>query len=416
MKKSFAKLTLLSAFIFWNCVDVNNSERKESINDESVIYVALGNSLTAGMQNSGLKQSYQLASYPALLAKQMGVEEFNMPIIDTPGISTTPGFGPLRIDFLKGGLTQDPLTVKPENMLLNKFSPKPYSNLGIPGATTKDFLYATGSINPSNSSLNARDTSNKFFDIVLRGNTTCIRQAIAQKPSIITVWMGNNDILGGVLAGTIIEGVTVTPSAIYANLMNQIIDSLINQTSAQIFIATIPDITTIPFVTTVPPILLDSLMHPVVVDSHYVPLLTEEDSVVYVTLLALTKIKGDTLGIPKAFGGKDKKIPAYYTLTKSEAATASRLVKEYNDHLNTLKNDRVTIVDMNQLLKNIGANQIANVNGFYPLAVPTTVTSKSIFSYDGVHPNSLGYKLIANEYLKAINAKMKTNYVSIPLN
>ena len=49
-------------------------------------YVAVGNSLTSGFQNSGLRKDWQEASYPALIAEAMGVEDFQLPLIDTPGI------------------------------------------------------------------------------------------------------------------------------------------------------------------------------------------------------------------------------------------------------------------------------------------------------------------------------------------
>src|SRR5467141_1894032 len=51
-------------------------------------YVALGDSLTAGMSNGALVESHQRRSYPALLAAQAGVSAFEQPLISEPGIPT----------------------------------------------------------------------------------------------------------------------------------------------------------------------------------------------------------------------------------------------------------------------------------------------------------------------------------------
>ena len=60
-------------------------------------YMSLGNSLTAGYMDSGLIMNGQLASYPRLIAGQMGVNtdlvggDFSQPYIAPPGIgSSTP--------------------------------------------------------------------------------------------------------------------------------------------------------------------------------------------------------------------------------------------------------------------------------------------------------------------------------------
>ena len=50
-------------------------------------YVALGDSLTAGYASGGLAKYYQDYSFPALIARQAGVTNFQQPIISDPGIS-----------------------------------------------------------------------------------------------------------------------------------------------------------------------------------------------------------------------------------------------------------------------------------------------------------------------------------------
>ena len=85
-----------------------------------------------------------------------------------------------------------------------------------------------------------------------------LRQAVRLQPKVMTLWLGSNDILGGVTAGTVVEGATVTPVAAYTALMDLALDTLLRETKAHIFIANIPSIVTIPYVTTVPKVVIDA--------------------------------------------------------------------------------------------------------------------------------------------------------------
>ncbi|HLP40855.1 MAG TPA: hypothetical protein VK465_05055, partial [Fibrobacteria bacterium] len=71
------------------CFDDDAEDAKISRAD----YLAVGNSLTAGYQNSGLRRDWQDSSYPALIARQMGLANFQIPFIDTPGLGSTPVAG-----------------------------------------------------------------------------------------------------------------------------------------------------------------------------------------------------------------------------------------------------------------------------------------------------------------------------------
>ncbi|HLP40209.1 MAG TPA: SGNH/GDSL hydrolase family protein [Fibrobacteria bacterium] len=213
---------------------------------EKTAYVAVGNSLTAGFQNYGLRKDWQEISYPALIARAMNVEGFEVPLIDTPGIGLKringkPGT-PLYLDGTT--IAPKPLTRSIPEMLLNTTLPRPYNNLAVPGATTLDFLTAYNSAS-------SQSPGNPFFNIVLRGenfgNATMLRQAVRLNPKVMTLWIGTNDILGGITDGTVVEGVSVTPVSVYKTLMDLALDTLLDETRSRIFIANIPGITTIPF-------------------------------------------------------------------------------------------------------------------------------------------------------------------------
>lgn len=396
------------------------SEDDDDSNDAAgQAYVAVGNSLTAGFQSGGLRQDWQEVSYPVLIAKQIGMADFQIPTIKSPGVgrAKTPTGGnttPLYYDTATKAIKYDAFDANTtvSSLLTNSTLNRPYNNLGVPGATTKDFLYAYDSSS-------GQVPGNGFFNIVLRGslnlNQSMMRQAIRLKPQLLTMWIGNNDILGGITLGTVVEGVTVTPSAAYGAMINAAIDTLLAETNANIFVANIPSIPTIPFVTTIPPVVLNPATNQPVLDSANkpIPLKTQETGVQYVLLTAQAEMAGpDKRGIPAALGGKDSLLQANFTLTATEVATANKLVKEYNDILKARAeaDARVYLVDVNGLLDRLNKGEITGLSSkFFSLDPANTA-----FSLDGIHPNAKGYKAIANLFLEAINAGLGSSYTLVP--
>jgi lysophospholipase L1-like esterase len=387
-------------------------------------YVAMGNSLTSGYQSGGLSKSFQEQSYPYLLAQAMGISDFTQPLIENPGIGGSTDSegkprGPMTLDFVTKTITYAKLTKSPTQMLLMATEPKPYGNLGVPGALLGDAVSAYSST--SGASYTLTKSPNPFFDIVLRGATlmngaTMLQQTIAQRPEIVTIEIGNNDILGGVTSGTVIVGTTVTPPSVFASQMTQLVDSLLEATSATLFIANIPKPTLTPFVTSIPPVILNPTTFQPVLDTanQPIPLLTQESGVKRLLFSGLASLLAKD-GVPQALGGTGIPIPGKYTLTVSEEATADSVVTEYNKSINALASahsDRVVVVDINDMLTRLNTVGIGGLTGKNILLemLQGTFATTSAFSFDGVHPNGAGYKEIAKLFLAAINAKLNTNY------
>jgi hypothetical protein len=400
-------ITVIAASVLTGCFENSTDGIAESGIDEQY-YVAVGNSLTAGYQSGGIRSDWQKASYPALVAKQMGVDgDFQMPTVEAPGIGSKQGgvtIEPLALDATGRAIAAPkPLTVSPATLLSNKGIIRPYNNLAVPGCTTRDFIYASDSST-------SQSGNNGLFDIVLRpgvmGKLTMMRQAILLKPTILTMGIGSNDILGGITSGDVREGVTVTPVAYYSMLMDAALDTLLRETEAHIFLSNIPSISSIPFVTTVPTWIPDSTFTKPLSDTSF-KFSTVEGDVRYVLLPALALIqKGH--GIPKPYGAGDS-LAAKYTLTAAEAETATRLIDGYNAYLKAkceAKPDRLTLVDMNGLLARLIKGEIPGLSGKFPLFDP----EHSAFSLDGVHPNSKGYQEVANLNIDAINSALNKNY------
>jgi len=386
-------------------------------------YVALGNSLTAGFQSGGLAEKYQTQSYPALLAQAMGINDFEQPLIENPGIGSSVDAqgkprGPLVLDLARRTLGYAALTKDPADMLFRKAFPRPYNNLGVPGALTADVLSAYSGTTAQSYVL--AHQPNPYFDMVIRGaslmnGASMLAQAIAQNPEIVTLEIGNNDILGGVTAGTVVPGVTVTPAPVFRNLMGRIVDSLLAATEAKIVVGNIPKITAIPYVSAIPPFIIDTTFSVVLgPDSLPIPWLTEEDSVAAVLFPALEKLLAKD-GVPAALGGTGKKLPANLTLTQNEIATANHLVDEYNaviDSLVSAHDNRLALADVYGLMNRL--NAAGGVNGLtagHPLIqLLSGKAPNSAFSFDGIHPNSSGYREVAKLFLAKINALTQAAY------
>jgi hypothetical protein len=90
-------------------------------------------------------------------------------------------------------------------------------------------------------------------------------------------------------------------------------------------------------------------------------------------------------------------------LDDAEAATAIARIADFNRSIDSLARNRgFAVVNMNAVLRDIAARG-RYVPGYGTFS--TAFISGGAFSYDGVHPTSRGSVLMANEFIKVINAK-----------
>jgi len=155
-------------------------------NDLFQSYVALGNSLTAGLQSGGINQETQADAFPVLLAEQMNTP-FTIPALSNPGCP------PPLAQVLP------PETIAPgTDCALRTGSTKSgINNVAVPNAAVIDIL----SNRPSLANPNA------LTQFILGGRTQ-IEAAEEMNPTFATVWIGNNDVLDGAILG---DTTVVTP-------------------------------------------------------------------------------------------------------------------------------------------------------------------------------------------------------------
>ncbi len=163
-------------------------------------YVALGNSITAGFVSGGITAAAQAQAYPVLLAARAGAD-FTLATLNGRGC-VPPYRGPFVFDTVRVG----PGATSQTCDFLAGPAPRLVNNLAVPGATLSD-------------ALNRNRPANVLSTLFLGGRSQVERMVEAQ-PTLVTVYLGNNDVLGGAGAG---DTTRLTPAARFSAQVDSLV-------------------------------------------------------------------------------------------------------------------------------------------------------------------------------------------------
>ena len=432
-------------------------------------YVAIGNSITAGFMDNALYLEGQQNAYPVILAERMKFVNNNAPFnFPAFGIAGGAGFGgsfvpgttiPVgRYQFILPTCTANPTqtrtlgltpgpTLPGEALTTYSGNKAELNNFGVTGAKSFHALVAGyGQLNP-------------FFGRFASSSTaSMLSDAVAAKGTFFTYWLGSNDILSYALSGgsgdpnpgpgQVFGGNDITPTTFFRGTLKASIDLLLstgNNTKGAI--ANIPNLVRLPFFQLVnagltaggvnAPIpfslrqgqadTLNALYsrnanaagvnfkagkvnYPVITTAtglrhmdpakDFLTFLTPQDNLLAGPISTCNPAQ-------RAGWGITTPIPNQYILDEAEAAIVSARVNEYNTVIQqevASRNNRVALVNVNAALGALDAtsNSIAPPGG--------------LFSLDGVHPNPRGQALIANEFIRAINAAFNSTLPPVNIN
>lgn len=451
MKKVGVMLLIIAAVVFSGCRPVVKP------GPPPVKIVAIGDSITMGTQDAGLKEDFQKHNYPYLIAKQMGTAlSYKQPYLnpEKDGIGTPPYKKPLT---LSGGIISatywetgdDMVEYIKDQLTFFIYLQRPYDNLGINGARLFDLRNTTDSTN-------SQSDGNYFFDLVLRNALgellkvdfpqfgTIVEQATLLNPDYILLWIGNNDILHIVLNGCGLNGdgftndQPTTPED-FGNEYAEVLQALAG-ISDGILIATIPDY--LPFVYALDEIADDEgnlcIFDPQTFlpydfgEGLFIPLILEETGSSHLLLSGAIMYmdlegQGYGQGIPiyseaQAIGytGDEDQytsalsslgltpppistpLPGNFTLTDNEVTQAKEdYIDEYNDKIDALISLNP---DYNCTLINISESWWRDGDfDDYSMDYALQDQEKTAFSLDGVHPNDLGQALCAHAFIEVLN-------------
>jgi lysophospholipase L1-like esterase len=386
-------------------------------------YVAIGNSLTAGMGDGALYREGQDNSYPKMLSEQFklaGGGAFNIPYMDDGGgndgsdnprrilgfvipcNSNTPALSPVY----------DPAGSTALNKPLNE---GPYNLIGVPGARAID------------ANLGLYSFLNPFLRrfCVSPGVSTMLSEAMRANPTFFTMWLGSNDVLAYALAGAVPQVNILSPAlsdtASLRSALTLIADSL-THFGAKGAIANVPDVTSVPYFNTIPwnGVVLskgkaDTLngiyqlsnlpgitWHEgangfLIVDSSAAPYVRHATA----GDLILLSTPSDSLKCGQWGVSPARPLGDAYVLEAGEIALIQLYTTKYNETIRNIATQYgLALVDINTYLKSVLSG--ITYNG---INLNATFVTGGAFSLDGVHPNPRGYAMIANEFIRSINAK-----------
>ena len=181
-------------------------------------YVALGNSITAGFESEGINDSTQAHPYAVQFA-----ERFNAPFawarVRMPGCPA-PLIGPLALTAERvGGASAT------DCALLHTTLPRLNHSLAVPGIRIADALREPAETDFSPYNLFIRLLFREIF-----GGRTLVEAMVNADPTLVSVWLGNNDVLTAVTSGELGE---MTPIASFVGSLDQIVGAIAEQTAAQ---------------------------------------------------------------------------------------------------------------------------------------------------------------------------------------
>ncbi|WP_407540513.1 GDSL-type esterase/lipase family protein [Deinococcus radiomollis] len=324
-------------------------------------YVAMGDSITAGMQSAGLTAQSQDAAFPVLLGQRGGLE-VQMPEVTAPGCPA-----PMKS-------ASDPISTESMNKasctLLHPEVVSPV--VAIPGARVAD-VYSTTDARVQNP--DPLLYSSKLYRMVLGPGRTQLQAALARRPKFITLWVGANDVLLPTLRGTPEQA---TPPATFRVNYAHLLDALA-PSGAKIVILTVPDVTRVPAL--VPVGLLGRVQ---MVDSS-------------------CKQKDGYFGTLSLMAATPQHPLACTTdsfLTPAKYEEARNTVTEYNRIIADLAAERgIAVFDVNPLLATMPGR---------PLIPTPSSPFGSTFSLDGVHPSSNTHRLLAQKLAEFMNVTYGT--------
>lgn len=367
-------------------------------------YVAIGNSITAGFQSNGINDSTQRQSYARLLAVQMGTQ-YHYPSLQNPGCP------PPIANGVTGALLS---TATPCALRVGSSVTDVLNNVAVPGARVLDPISV------------ATVASNALTTFILGGKSQ-VSKALDARPTFVTIWIGNNDVLVAGLSGIIVpqpalgqNGIISTQAQFQARfdaMIKQLTDSAPGIKGVLIGVAQVanlPSLSSGALIASSAAIqagISQAAGKPVAVH----PNCTGSASLINVPSLILA-IRANSPAAPPIISCDKASLPFpvgdLFVLDAQEQATLSAAISAYNAYIKG-KADVIGFAyyDPNVLFAAKRAN--GEIPAF-PNFASTTATFGTLISLDGVHPAAAGHRLVANELIGVINAKYGTNLSSIP--
>lgn len=189
-------------------------------------YVAIGTSISMGWASNGVYAASQRSSFPAQL-RFGSLPQTSLPLIESPGCQS-PLVAPLGAGLRLSGESAAGSSVCAPNM---DGVTLPTQNVGLAGALTIDALQTTPA---------TAGAGKPWYSRVLADGTTQVSAALSESPTLVSVELGGNDILG-TSSGLVVPGVTYVPFPYFAQAFNAVLNAVASASSNVLVVGLMTD-------------------------------------------------------------------------------------------------------------------------------------------------------------------------------
>jgi hypothetical protein len=410
------------------------TNQRDSI--DFIRFISIGDSITAGYADGALYYEGQLNTYPHLIAQQYSLLKplvFKQALVDKQSVGI--GFlGRSRL-ILKSEPQHPKLTTlaylsdSGDNSVFksNTFqSQGPFNNMAVPGAKSLHLLY------PGYGNVQAGEGNYNLFFTRMASDpekASVLSDCMALQPDFFTLFIGNNDVLAFAMSGGTMDAITPQqgpPGIGFHETLTYILETLTNS-GAKGVLATIPNLSSIPFFNTIPynglfltqkeVTLLHESYSELTFNAGYNAFVIEDFSRDQQPLIRqlkkgefiLSEIMMDPLKEHYLSGAIP--VPKRYTLTTAQVRLIEHAIHLYNGSIKTLAEEKkLGCVNLNKLLKHL-----KNDRQYDAKTKHIHYKQTGAFSLDGLHINSLGQSLLANEFIKEINRSYGLKIPRVPI-
>ena len=353
-------------------------------------YVAIGNSITAGFQSNGINDSTQRQSYARLLAGQMGTQ-YHFPSIAGRGCP------PPILNTQNGALVGAGSTATTCDLRTPSSVTDVLNNVAVPGARVLD---------PTSPSTAA---SNVLTTLILGGKTQ-VQRALDARPTFVSIWIGNNDVLQPGLSG-LFQPIVSTQTQFVTAYDAMIAQLLAGSPGLKGVLIGVAQVQFLPSMVSGALIFASPAAQAAITAAAGGAVLIDPSCNGSASLVNLPGILGamraTTNPHPRIIACAKGIYPApvgdIFILDAAEQTTLTNAINAYNTYISgKAAAIGFAYYDPNVLFATKRAN--GEIPAF-PLFNLTTGTFGLLISNDGVHPTGAAHKLIANELIAVIEAK-----------
>ena len=365
-------------------------------------YVAMGTSLTMGVQSDGVAYFTQQGDWTKLLAQQ-AFASYTQPLIAPPGCFS-PLVAPLQFSRRLSGISAaaNPATSIPDTTCapFGTYA-LPRNDVGIDGANSYDALRVT----PETAAVDGLKRRRQYRAVLPPGKSQ-VTAMMMQNPTLVSVELGANEVLGvttGLMFPASQYRVTYTfvPNAVWQPVYAAVLDS-VKKTGAKAILVGVPNTSSIVSFRTGDELWQNRAefgTFGVVVNADC----QGSANVIFVPIKVATAV-GTARATGTAFNLSCTDSPGTQDniLTPADVATITAVVAGMNTYIQSQASaNGWAFLDLNAVL----AKAIAT-RGTYSVVKQLGCNSPygQYISLDGVHPNVQGYQEMANAAADALNA------------